>query len=240
MAAVRLSDVAPDDKATRVTYGLLNLCHRNGHSEPEPLQPGRIYSVRVPMNHIAQSFPPGHRLRISISTSYWPLAWPSPSPVRLRVHIGPSSLELPVRPEREEDAGLRVFPEPEGAPAPAVRQVQPKEHAWRVIRDLGRDEATLEVIKDEGSFCLEDIDWSVSARAREWYTYQGDDFDSVRGETLWERSFRRGEWSVRTTARTVLTSTSESFQIHAELDAFIRNERVFARNWRYEIPRDHV
>ena len=34
MVAVRLSDVAPDDKATRVTYGLLNLTHRDGHARP--------------------------------------------------------------------------------------------------------------------------------------------------------------------------------------------------------------
>jgi len=35
MVAVRLSDVAPDDRATRITYGLLNLTHRNSHEEPE-------------------------------------------------------------------------------------------------------------------------------------------------------------------------------------------------------------
>jgi predicted acyl esterase len=240
MVAIRLSDVAPDDKATRVTYGLLNLCHRNGHAAPELLEPECKYVVQVPMNYIAQSFPPGHRLRISISSSYWPLAWPSPFPVRLSIYSGASRLVLPVRRPKEIDKNLKRFQESEGAPAVVVSQVQPKKHAWRVVRDLGRDEATLEVVKDEGALCLEDIDWTVSARAREWYSYQGDDFDSLRGETLWERSFQRGAWSVQTTTRTVLTSTADVFRIHAELDAFIRDERVFARNWDYEIPRDHV
>lgn len=46
MVAVRLSDVAPDGRATRVTYGLLNLTHRDGHDEPEPLEPGKPYRVR--------------------------------------------------------------------------------------------------------------------------------------------------------------------------------------------------
>jgi predicted acyl esterase len=41
MVAARLSDVAPDGRATRVTYGLLNLTHRDGHDEPAPLEPGR-------------------------------------------------------------------------------------------------------------------------------------------------------------------------------------------------------
>jgi hypothetical protein len=160
--------------------------------------------------------------------------------VRLSIYSGASRLVLPVRRPKEIDKNLKRFQESEGAPAVVVSQVQPKKHAWRVVRDLGRDEATLEVVKDEGALCLEDIDWTVSARAREWYSYQGDDFDSLRGETLWERSFQRGAWSVQTTTRTVLTSTADVFRIHAELDAFIRDERVFARNWDYEIPRDHV
>ena len=33
---VRLCDVAPDGSVLRVTYGLLNLCHRNSHEAPEP------------------------------------------------------------------------------------------------------------------------------------------------------------------------------------------------------------
>lgn len=71
MVAVRLSDVLPDGRAIRVTYGLLNLTHRNGHENPQPLEPGQKYDVTAQLNGIAQRFPQGHRLRLSISTSYW-------------------------------------------------------------------------------------------------------------------------------------------------------------------------
>jgi len=81
MIAVRLSSVAPDDKATRVTYGLFNLNHRRGNNQPEYLTPGEFFPVSIPLNHIAQKFPAGHSLRISISTSYWALAWPPPKPM---------------------------------------------------------------------------------------------------------------------------------------------------------------
>ncbi|MGH3804930.1 MAG: CocE/NonD family hydrolase, partial [Pseudonocardiaceae bacterium] len=76
MVAVRLSDVAPDGRATRISYGLLNLTHRNGHDTPEPLVPGEHYDVHVRLNAMAQAVPPRHRLRIALSTSYWPLVWP--------------------------------------------------------------------------------------------------------------------------------------------------------------------
>ncbi|MDX1648620.1 MAG: CocE/NonD family hydrolase, partial [Myxococcota bacterium] len=65
----RLSDLRPDGKATRVTFGLLNLTHRASHEEPRPLEPGRRVRVRVALNHVAQVFPAGHRLRLALSTS---------------------------------------------------------------------------------------------------------------------------------------------------------------------------
>lgn len=85
MVAVRLSDVASDGRATRISYGLLNLTHHKGHSEPELLVPGRRYQVAVQLNGMAQALPPGHRLRLAISTSYWPLAWPPSDPPRSRL-----------------------------------------------------------------------------------------------------------------------------------------------------------
>jgi putative CocE/NonD family hydrolase len=93
--AVRLSDVAPDGQVTKVTYGLQNLAQRASQSEPSKLVPGQRYQIRVRLNEIAHQFEPGHRIRISVSTSYFPLVWPSPEPVTLTLQAGESSIELP-------------------------------------------------------------------------------------------------------------------------------------------------
>jgi hypothetical protein len=239
MVALRLSDVRPDDQATRVTYGLLNLCHRDGSETPRPLESARLYRVRVQLNHIAQHFPRGHRLRLSVSTSYWPLAWPPPEPVRLRIQTGASRLLLPERWPRIEDDDI-AFSEPEGAPSSPLRRLTAAHHNWRVIRDLAADESTLEVINDEGRLCYPALGLEALRGAREWYSYRGTDFNSARGETLWERSLRRGDWSVRTVSRTVLTSTPTRFRIHAQLDAFEGERRVLAETWSEDIDRDLV
>ncbi len=240
MVAVRLSDVAPDHKATRVTYGLLNLTHRNGGEHPEYLEPGVRYRVRVQLNHIAQVFPEGHCLRISVSTSYWPLAWPSPESVRLLVYAGASAVTLPVRPPRTEDAHLPAFGEAEGSPPSVKTMIEPEHHNWRVVRDLETDVSTLEVINDAGTYRLEEIDLVSRRKALEWYTYQGDDFGSPRGETLWERRMERGEWAVSTVTRTVLTCDATHFFLRAELDAYEGDKRVYSENWDRTIPRDFV
>ena len=92
MVAVRLSDVAPDGKATRVTYGMLNLDpSRLPRASRTPRARAALPRAHQDETTIAQSFPAGHRLRLAVSTSYWPLAWPSPEPVRLTIHPGQSA-----------------------------------------------------------------------------------------------------------------------------------------------------
>lgn len=238
MVAVRLSDVAPDDKATRVTYGLLNLTHRNSHETPELLQPGKRYRVRVQLNDIAHSFLEGHRFRVSISTSYWPLAWLPPKATRLKIYAGTSSLTLPIRKPRESDQELPPFPKPEGAPAVNKTLLDPMNLRWTVIRDLAKDESTLEVIKDEGRHRLENINLEVRWTTKEWYTFQNNNFNSARGETYCIRGFKRNDWSVETVTRTVLTSNESYYFIHATLDAYEDDRRVYSRSWDREIPRE--
>lgn len=239
MVAVRLSDVAPDDKATRITYGLLNLNHRYGDDRPQPLVPGEKQRVKIALNNVAQTLPAGHRLRVSISTSYWPLAWAPPRPVCLTVALNESALSLPVRPRQASDKDIG-FAEPEATPPCAVTQLEEPEHNWLVHRDLARDLSTLEVVKDEGRYRIEEIDLEVTDRTWDWYTYQGGDFESLRGENRSERGFSRGDWQVTTTTRTVLTANERNFYIHAELDAWEGDKRVFAKNWDTRIPRDNV
>ncbi|MDT8444845.1 MAG: CocE/NonD family hydrolase [Desulfuromonadales bacterium] len=237
MVAVRLSDLAADDKATRVTYGVLNLTHRDSHAYPEPLEPGRHYRVRIRLNEVAQIFPAGHRFRISVSTSYWPLAWPPPRPVRLEILTGASRVIMPVRQSSSADARLRPFGEPQAAERPMTRQLDKTERNWRVIRDLEYDLSTLEVIKNEGTILIEEIDLEMKKDVREWYSFQGDDFDSARGEVLSKRGLRRGDWHVETVTRTVLTSDAENFYLRADLDAYENEFRVYCRSWDKAIPR---
>lgn len=239
MVAVRLSDVFPDGKATRVTYGLLNLTHRHGHDQPEPLEQDKTCRVRVDLNHIAQTFPKDHRIRLSISTSYWALAWPPPQPVRLSIFTANSALRLPVRESRSVDTAVVFEPVEEAAP-PEINQREPAHHNWLVHRDLAKDKSVLEVIKDEGTFYFPELDLEVSNADWNWYTSRGDDFDSLKAETRTRRHFQRGNWLVSTTTRTVLTADANYFYIRAELDAFEGSARVYSQNWSRSIPRDLV
>jgi len=238
MVAVRLIDVAPDDRATRISYGLLNLTQRESREHPQPLEPGQRYRVRVQMNDIAQVVPAGHRVRVAVSSSYWPLAWPSPEPVRLVVYTGASSVELPLRPPSDDDARLPDLGTPTGAAPLAVTRILSSASDWRILHDDERSEVVVHL--DEGGYRIDGIDLELGCRVDERYTCHGDDHDSVRGETRWERSFARGAWKVRTVTHTVLSSTREHFRIEAELEAFENEQSVFHRRWDRKLPRKLV
>lgn len=240
MVAARLSDVAVDGEATRITYGLLNLTHRDGHEAPAALVPNQRYRVRLRFNDVAQHFPAGHRIRLSLSTSYFPLAWPPPNKTMLTVYSDGSRLILPVRPPRPEDAELRRYAEPRVAPSGPVTGLRADQSEWIVRRDLARDKTQLEVLKDEGRIRYDDIGLELDSETREIYGYRRGDFDSVKGEVTTTTTMRRGAWKVRTDNRTVLTSTSTEFRVYATLDAFENDRRVFASTWHETIERDLV
>src|SRR5436309_16004139 len=145
--AVRLNEIHPDGSSVRVTYGVLNLTHRASHEHPEAIEPGRRYGVRVALNHIAHAFAAGSRLRLALSTAYWPVVWPSPQPVTLTLFTGASGLELPVRAPDPGDDRLRPFEEPEGAPPASYVELRPR----RVERTVERDGAAGEVVYAVGT-----------------------------------------------------------------------------------------
>ena len=236
--AARLCDVAPDGSSLLVTRGVLNLTHRDSHEHPEPLEPGARTRVVVELDGIAQAVPAGHRLRLALSPAYWPWLWPVPEPVTLGIHTAPSALVLPVREPRAEDAELRPFGEPEGAPPLEVETLEPDEGGRRLTRDFasGRTELTFDWATG-GLYRL--VDAGVIAGC--WATTY-----SIRPATRCRPrcaarprpSWARDGWTTRAEVRAVMDADAERFRVRTELEAFENGESVRRREWSFETPRD--
>jgi putative CocE/NonD family hydrolase len=234
--AARLCDVAPNGESTRVTYGILNLAHRDSHERPSLLEPGRRYSVRIQLDDIAYAFPAGHRIRLAISNSYWPLIWPSPESGTVTLTAGTSELVLPERARRDEPP--IAFEAPEGSPPLDAEVLRPTSALRRVERDLANGETRLEILCDFGAKRIRAHGHESGAVARETYRILPDDPLSARAEIHWTETLGRGDWQVRTESRTEQWSDRENFHIRAELDAYEGEQRVFRRTWERSIPRD--
>jgi uncharacterized protein len=238
--AVRLSDVRPDGTVTRIGYGLLNLSHRDSHADPTPLEPGRSYRVSVRLNDLAQRMLAGHRLRLAITTDYWPVAWPSPRPATLEVTAAASQLRLPVRAPRPDDDGIRLPTPARGAPpTPRTVRVPPMRHRRLEVDQLS-GETALQVEADGGTVRFDDIDLTVTTHNRTRYTHRGDDPTSARVEAWDEVRLHRDGWEARIRTHTSLHADSDHFHTHARLEAFEGERRVFDRTSERSVPRDHV
>jgi putative CocE/NonD family hydrolase len=71
---VKLVDVYPDGTAYNLADSCLRLRYRDGFQQPASLVPGQIYRVHVSGITTANYFPAGHRIRIEIAGSNFPLA----------------------------------------------------------------------------------------------------------------------------------------------------------------------
>jgi hypothetical protein len=193
--------------------------------------------VRVKLDAIAQAVPAGHALRLAISTVYWPWAWPSPEPVTLTLHDG--TLQLPLRPPRDER--LSAFAAPEQAEPLAQEILEPgRTHRTRTYDPAtGRREIRFEW--DVGGHRrlvgsgIEMEDTNVTA-----YRIADGDPLSAEVQVACMSALARGDWRTRVETDSRMTSTATEFLVTQRVDAYAGAERVRSRAWELRFPRDHV
>jgi uncharacterized protein len=236
MVAVRLCDVAPGGASTRVTYGVLNLTHRESHAAPKALKPGEFYQVTVQLNDCGHRFAAGNRIRVAVSTAYWPTVWPSPEPVMLTIRDGQSHIDLPVRAGGSEDSAVRF--EPAVTAAPTRRRWLRQGSVKRTLaRDVETGKALITVTRDDGLSEIEAIGTITGLTKTLRYWIDPDDPASARATSEHEFVNQRADWNTQVKTSTTVSCDSESFYVEADLEAFEEGKRVFARSWNRKLPR---
>lgn len=232
--AVRLNTVAPDGTVARISYGLINIAHRDGFDRSHPLVPGEVVTVRVPLKVSGYRVPAGHRLRVAVSTQYWPLAMPLPDAATVTLHAG--RLDLPRR-------------RGDGAPAPDLGQAwspppleaevitPPARGRIRITRDVATGRTDVDVVRNLGAIRIAETGTELRALGSERYSVEAGDPSTASSQALREAEFRREGWHARIVTRSTLTATPTGWRLAAEFDAYDEGRRFFSRNWTIETPR---
>jgi putative CocE/NonD family hydrolase len=246
IVVVRLCDVAEDGMSLLLARGLLNLTHRHSHELPEPLVPDERVTVRVALEALGQMVPSGHRLRVAVSPTYWPLAWPSPEPVTLTVFTGKSSIELPVRSSSALDGNLRPFGPPEVGPkieTETLKEVAP-EHLVTTdqqsgrVRILHRSPEAVQLNPAARLRLPDGLEVEASSSALHEIT-EGDPL-SARSRMEQTVGFSRGDFDTSLTARSELTADATTFHFAASIRALEGGEGFFERDWSFDVPREFM
>jgi hypothetical protein len=223
-----------------ISYGVLNLAHRESHEFPSPLEPGRFYQIRVRLNDIARRIRKGHRLRLALATAHWPIVWPAPGDATLSMSTSGSRLILPVRPPSDVDAALQPFEPPLAPPAVAYRDSRAG-RAWRIVTDdLGAGSRRIELGKDYGAGELLEIGVEDDALLLEIYEIANNDPLSARCRIEGRAGFASAGTRCRIETVTEFSASETHFELDCRIDAYENGESVFARRFRRSIPRDFM
>jgi uncharacterized protein len=237
-AVVRLQDVAPDGTPFQVSAGILNLTHRTSHEVPEPLEPDAVTEVRINLRATAHRFAAGHRIRLSVASSMWPVVWPSPFPAEYELHLGgdiASRLILPVLP-----AGHAGIPVPAFKTTPAglrdIGSYRGDPPAWQVIEDVMDGSVTV-VTSEFGETTLPDGRTTLYVGERLKMTARDADPAHARMHNEVVYRLREDGSEVLIEANGTIRTTETDFHMNVGLRVTLDGAPFFERGWLETIPR---
>ncbi|MFD3379671.1 MULTISPECIES: CocE/NonD family hydrolase [unclassified Streptomyces] len=237
----RICDVAPDSSSTLVTRGVLNLSARHGRDQVVPWKPGSTEDVVLDLNAIGHAFPPGHRVRLAVSSAYWPWIWPQPgSEAGFTLTPSASVLELPLRAQQSDPSISFEEPEqaePMGVNFPATLDEPRPERL--VVRDVAKGEWRLEVDPRYGGTRVYPDGLEFTEEALDTYTIVESDPLSARARSDWFVRLHRPDlpWDASVEAHSETTCDEADFITSNEVICKDGDEVVFHRTWEKRIPR---
>ncbi|MEW2631147.1 CocE/NonD family hydrolase [Streptomyces sp. NPDC048389] len=236
-AVARLCDIAPDGAAVLVTRGALNLAAREGPDRAVPWPAGSTQDVSFDLAAAGHVFAPGHRIRLAVSSAYWPWIWPPPGPAGFTLDPAGSRLDLPVRGPAGESAG---FAEPEHSRPPAVAVPQTLDAPaprLLLVRDVQAGRWTVEATPHQGGTRVHPDGLEYTEECHETYTIEEADPLSARALAEWTVRLHRPQeaWDVHVWTRSEIGREAAGFLTSDEVVCRSGDEIVFHRTWKRRI-----
>jgi len=234
----RLSDVAPDGAVTQITGAGLSGAQRESMSDPKDLEPGKTYALDVEMHLTTWVFPRGHRIRLAVSNSLWPMVLPTPYNMTTALKLGGndgSRLVLPTVPVH----GATTTFAPAG-PSEHRSDIKSLGYTWPGEWTLERDEARQKSTVHWKGKSEEEYPWGKETDL-ESITYGADDARpesmAVRGEAeiIMALKDRTLNWRGHLT----VTSDQKNFYYKYTRELLKDGTMLKTKTWEETVPRDH-
>ncbi len=235
---VRLCDIRPDGQSALITLGLLNLRHHQSSEYPQALVSGDAIEVSLNLDQIAYRLPAGHRLRVAVSSAYWPFIWPCSEAGTFVIKRG--TLLLPCRQGTPAQLDEVSFEQPEAAPAWRAEQLRAADSTRSVTTDQQTGVISTVITNDFGE--NRDVQHGLISGGftRERWSIHPDDPLSAQVLIEWEHTGGRigQQWSTGVTMS--MSCDAEHFLVSGYLVAYEGDNRVFEEEYADSIVREHV
>jgi len=199
--------------------------------------PGQVYEAEIALNECAHRLRAGHKLRLALSTSYWPMIWPAPELAEVTLHLAGCALHLPRR-----DAAAEI-----DLANPGPAQDYPVLKADVLRAPAGTSERQ---VLNDGTVVLETFDdfgetrnpyhgLATGSCVSMRYAIHPDDPASARFETQWRFTFERGGWQTAIDTESTMFCDERNFHLTRKLRATegADESEVLAKEWAETLPR---
>lgn len=223
----RLNDIAPDGRATRMTYSVVNLNNSQ--------QAINNHILEIQLDDVAYKVPKGHKIRLSLSNAYFPLVWPSIDHQPIEFIPELSTLTLPLHPLN--DITMPTFRQSEGATPCNVEYLRDSKSTRTVNEDIMTGRVTTEIFDDFGRYVFKDFDFTVEQICQESYSILPNDPYSAQSTQKWFYSAKRGSWKVSVDSEMTIHADKEWFYIKATQKAYEGDDCVHEQAWDEQVKR---
>ncbi len=228
---IRLCAIGPDKVSTLISRTAHNLNHSMDHSEHAILKPGVFKKLRINLDACASKVPAGHRLRLALSSSYWPLVWPTPETARLSIRSGSARLTLPLA---DSAVYERAFEQPEYARSLDYEVLQRPEFARSSDLQSGR----YEVNQHSGTGRIR-LPGGVESSSTSRDSYFLDRAGPLNCKVISRRSAEVSQSAglSNTEIRSEMSADGIHFFVSTHLSVSFEGESFFTRQWDFKAAR---
>ena len=242
MLYAQLSDVAPDGSVRKVSYGIRNLTHDDSDEKVRELKPNEVIKARVQLDWCGHQFPKGHKIRLSLARSYWPMFWVMPEDFSLTLDLSTAKLQVPEF-LGEDCKGPNMFPvSAKNTPCTVLSEG----HVDRSISyDILKD--TWTCITDgvggvfgEGIYRFDDIDITIEHNLKRELTLSNSDPLSAYYKIIQKMKIGREGWLANADIITEQKADKNNFYITCDMVIHENEEAepVFKHCWETVVPRN--
>lgn len=238
----RLEDVAPDGSSTLITRGAINLAKRGGMDRADAVPEGEWVDAEIEMTAISWTIPIGHKVRVALTTTYWPWLWPHAGQGGVTLDLNASDLHLGHLDPAMLTGPHPTFEEPEqSAPLAVVAQPKPPTIPEREVRyEPDSNTWVLTVDPKYGGYRTYPDGLRYGEQAVEKYTIAGNDPLSAVAESNWLIEMERDDWKVRIETESRISATATHFQLFNKVKTYLNGKIHFEKTFEKEIERTSV
>lgn len=240
MLYASICDVSPDGAVERVSYGVMNLTHLQGHDKVVHLEPGKKVRAFVDLDCCGHKFVEGHRVRLSLATTFWPMFWTMPEDAALTLDLSTAKCILPVF-VGENCVGPNM--EPKCAPLTPTTFLSEGHVGRSVSYDILTD--TWTCITDgvggvfgEGIYRFDEIDFTVEHNLKRELTLCNKDPLSAKYTIYQKMKVGREGWITDADIVVTQTSDKENFYLTGEMTVKENDKLAFSKKYSQKIERN--